>query len=309
MKILVSGGAGFIGSHVVDRYIADGHRVIVVDNLVTGKVENLNPLGQFYQTDVRDPGMEEIFSRERPAVVNHHAAQIDVRRSVEDPLFDAESNILGTLNLLQRAVRHGVGRFIFASSGGAIYGDQPDESGPAVEDDPLRPMSPYGVAKAAGELYLHCYRALHGLDYISLRYGNVYGPRQDPFGEAGVVAIFIEKLLSGGQPVINGDGLQTRDYVFVADAAEANARALEGKVCGAFNIGSGIERNVNELFWRLLEITGKSAKEVHGPEKPGEQRRSVLNCAKAHSHLGWREKASFEVGLRKTVEYFKALHR
>lgn len=309
MKILVTGGAGFIGSQVVDRYIAMGHRVIVVDNLVTGKKENLNPGAQFYQMDIRDPGAEEVFARERPEVVNHHAAQIDLRKSVMDPLFDAGTNVLGTLNLLEKAVKHGVCRFIFASSGGAIYGDQPDGAEPASEDDPLRPISPYGVAKATGELYLHYYQVVHGLDSVALRYGNVYGPRQDPFGEAGVVAIFTEKLLSDEQPLINGDGLQTRDYVYVSDVVEANVQALNRKVTGSFNIGTGVEKNVNELFWSLVKITGKSVREVHGPAKPGEQRRSVLNCSQAHAGLGWEPRVTFEEGLRQTVEYFKEHHR
>jgi UDP-glucose 4-epimerase len=308
MKILVTGGAGFIGSQVADRYIAMGHRVIVIDNLVTGKKENLNPRAQFYQMDIRDAGVEEVFARERPEVVNHHAAQIDVRKSVMDPLFDAGTNVLGMLNLLEKAVKHGVCRFIFASSGGAIYGDQPEGGKPASEDDPLRPISPYGVAKATGELYLHYYQVVHGLDCVALRYGNVYGPRQDPFGEAGVVAIFTEKLLAAEQPLINGDGLQTRDYVYVGDVVEANVQALNRKVTGSFNIGTGVEKNVNELFWSLVKITGKSVKEVHGPAKPGEQRRSVLNCSQAHASLGWEPRVTFEEGLRKTVEYFKEIH-
>jgi UDP-glucose 4-epimerase len=305
MKILVTGGAGFIGSHVTDRYIAAGHRVVVVDNLTTGKMENLNPQARFYQADIRDQGIEGIFAREQPEVVNHHAAQIDVRKSVQDPVFDAGVNILGMLNLLEKAIRQGVSRFIFASSGGAIYGDQPENAEPASEELPLRPISPYGVAKATGELYLHYYKVVHGLDYVALRYGNVYGPRQDPFGEAGVVAIFTEKLLADGQPVINGDGLQTRDYVYAEDVAEANLLALHPRASGSFNVGTGREKNVNELFWGLLQIMGKSAQEVHGPTKPGEQRRSVLNCTRAQTDLGWKAKVAFAEGLRRTVEYFK----
>ena len=309
MKILVTGGAGFIGSQVADRYIAEGHPVIVVDNLVSGKIENLNPRAQFYQMDIRSPEIEDVFARERPEVITHHAAQIDVRKSVLDPVFDAETNVLGMLNLLEKAMKHGVRRFIFASSGGAIYGDQPEGAAPASEEDPLRPVSPYGVAKATGELYLHYYRVVHGLGSVALRYGNVYGPRQDPFGEAGVVAIFTEKLLSGGQPLINGDGQQTRDYVYVGDVVEANFLALHPKASGSFNIGTGVEKNVNELFWSLVKITGRSIKEIHGPAKPGEQRRSVLNCSKAHTDLGWMPRVSFEEGLRQTVEYFAGRHR
>jgi UDP-glucose 4-epimerase len=290
---------------VTDRYIAAGHRVVVVDNLTTGKMENLNPQARFYQADIRDQGIEGIFAREQPEVVNHHAAQIDVRKSVQDPVFDAGVNILGMLNLLEKAIRQGVSRFIFASSGGAIYGDQPENAEPASEELPLRPISPYGVAKATGELYLHYYKVVHGLDYVALRYGNVYGPRQDPFGEAGVVAIFTEKLLADEQPVINGDGLQTRDYVYAEDVAEANLLALHPRASGSFNVGTGREKNVNELFWGLLQIMGKSAQEVHGPTKPGEQRRSVLNCTRAQTDLGWKARVAFAEGLRKTVEYFK----
>jgi UDP-glucose 4-epimerase len=305
MKILVTGGAGFIGSHVTDRYIAAGHQVVVVDNLTTGKKENLNPQARFYQSDIRDQGLEEIFAREQPEVVNHHAAQIDVRKSVQDPVFDATINILGMLNLLEKAVRHGVSRFVFASSGGAIYGDQPENAPPANEEIPQRPISPYGVAKATGELYLHYYKMVHGLNYVALRYGNVYGPRQDPFGEAGVVAIFTEKFLRHEQPIINGDGLQTRDYVFVGDVAEANLLALQPKASGSFNVGTGVEKNVNELFQGLLQNMGQSVPEVHGPAKPGEQRRSVLNYARAQAVLGWQAKVSFSEGLRRTVESFQ----
>ncbi len=307
MKILVSGGAGFIGSHITDRYVADGHRVVVIDNLATGKMENLNPLAPFYRMDIRDPGLEELFSRERPDVLNHHAAQIDVRKSVQDPVYDAETNILGMLNLLEKAVKYGVKRFIFASSGGAIYGDPLEGAPPPIEEAPLLPMSPYGVAKATGELYLHYYRIVHGVDTVALRYGNVYGPRQDPLGEAGVVAIFAAKLLAGEQPLINGDGLQTRDYVYVEDVATANVLALHSKTSGAFNIGTGLEKNVNELFRGLCQIIGKSTDEVHGPAKVGEQRRSVLNCTKARTHLGWEPRVPFEEGLRRTVAYFKEL--
>jgi UDP-glucose 4-epimerase len=259
--------------------------------------------------DIRAPEIEDVFARERPEVITHHAAQIDVRKSVMDPVFDAETNVLGMLNLLEKAVKHGVRRFIFASSGGAIYGDQPEGAPPAGEEEPLRPVSPYGVAKATGELYLHYYRVVHGLGSVALRYGNVYGPRQDPFGEAGVVAIFTEKLLSGGQPLINGDGMQTRDYVYVGDVVEANVSALHPKASGSFNIGTGVEKNVNELFWSLVKITGRSVKEIHGPAKPGEQRRSVLNCSKAHTGLGWMPRVSFVEGLRQTVEYFAGLRR
>jgi UDP-glucose 4-epimerase len=305
LKILVTGGAGFIASHIVDRYLSAGHEVVVVDNLVTGKMKNVNPRARFYRLDIRDPEIAKVFSREHPDVVNHHAAQIDVRKSVQDPVFDAETNILGMVHLLQQAVKFRARRFIFASSGGAMYGDQPEGMGPAEENTPQHPISPYGVAKATGELYLYYYHVVHGLDYIALRYGNVFGPRQDPFGEAGVVAIFTQKLLAGEQPVINGDGLQTRDYVYVEDVAEANTLALTAGTSGSFNIGTAVETNVIELFRGLTKLTGRSFGEVHGPGKPGEQRRSVLNPEKARACLGWRAQASFEEGLRRTVAYFQ----
>ncbi len=305
MKILVTGGAGFIGSQVVDRYLAEGHKVVVVDDLSTGKTKNVNPQARFYHLDICHPDLENVFAKEKPEVVNHHAAQIDVRKSVANPVFDARVNILGMLNLLEKSLQYGIKRFIFASSGGAIYGDQPEEALAPDEDTPLRPVSPYGVAKAAGELYLYYYHIMHGLNYLALRYGNVYGPRQDPLGEAGVVAIFTKKILTGAQPLINGDGTQTRDYVFVADAVEANVRALHSPISGAFNIGTGLETNVNQLFRLLVEITGKSVTEVHGPPKPGEQKRSVLNCQKAYNLLKWEPRVSLTDGLKQTVEYFK----
>ncbi len=304
MKILVTGGAGFIASHIVDRYISEGHDVAVVDNLITGKMKNVNPRAVFYKLDIRDREIEKVFARERPEVVNHHAAQIDVRKSVQDPVFDAETNILGMVYLLQEAVRCGARRFIFASSGGAMYGEQPPGTRPAGEETPQHPMSPYGVAKAAGELYLYYYHVVHGLDYVALRYGNVYGPRQDPFGEAGVVAIFAQKLLAREQPLINGDGLQTRDYVFVEDVAEANALALKAS-SGSYNIGTAVETDVVRLFRMLAKLTGRSVQEVHGPPKPGEQRRSVLSPEKAREYLGWKAKTTLEEGLRQTVAYFQ----
>ncbi len=304
MKILVTGGAGFIASHIVDRYIAEGHDVAVVDNLVTGKMKNLNPRARFYQLDIRDREIEKVFSRERPDVVNHHAAQIDVRKSIEDPVSDAETNIVGMLHLLQQAVKVGTRRFIFASSGGAMYGEQPEGTPPAGEETPQRPINPYGVAKTTGELYLHYYHLAHGSDYIALRYANVYGPRQDPFGEGGVVAIFARKLLAGEQPVIYGDGLQTRDFVFVGDVAEANALALKA-ASGSYNIATAIETDVVELFRSLAKLTGSSLQEVHGPAIPGEQRRSVLNPEKAREYLGWKAQTTLEEGLRRTVAYFR----
>lgn len=302
-KIMVTGGAGFIGSHIVDRYINEGNEVIIIDDLSTGKKENINPQARFHHIDIRDKGMEAIFEKERPEIVNHHAAQMDVRRSTENPAFDADVNIIGTINLLENSVKYGVKRFIFASSGGAIYGEQKDF--PAGEEHQQFPLSPYGVSKLAGEKYIHYYSKNFGLRYISLRYSNVYGPRQNPEGEAGVVAIFIGRLLKGKEPVINGDGEQTRDYVYVDDVVEANISATRSETEGSFNIGTGIETSVNKILSNLIDITKVDIKGIHGPPKKGEQRISVLDCSKAIKSLGWKPKVTLEDGLRRTVLYFK----
>lgn len=303
MRILVTGGAGFIGSHIVDRYINEGNEVIIIDDLSTGKKENINPQARFHHIDIRDKGMEAIFEKERPEIVNHHAAQMDVRRSTENPAFDADVNIIGTINLLENSVKYGVKRFIFASSGGAIYGEQKDF--PAGEEHQQFPLSPYGVSKLAGEKYIHYYSKNFGLRYIALRYSNVYGPRQNPEGEAGVVAIFIGRLLKGKEPVINGDGEQTRDYVYVDDVVEANISATRSETEGSFNIGTGIETSVNKILSNLIDITKVDIKGIHGPPKKGEQRISVLDCSKAIKSLGWKPKVTLEDGLRRTVLYFK----
>ncbi len=303
MRILVTGGAGFIGSHTVDGYIEQGHDVVVIDDLSTGKAENVNQRASFVKVGIEDPAVEEIFREHNPEVLNHHAAQMDVRRSVENPLFDAGVNLLGTLNLLQNCVKYDVKKVVFASSGGTVYGEQ--EKFPADEEHPLKPLSPYGVSKLAGEKYLYFYKMAHGLDYTALRYANVYGPRQNPHGEAGVVAIFIQKLLSGEQPVINGDGLQTRDFIYVEDVAQANIVALEGDKSGEFNIGTGIETDINTVFRKLLEITGIDAEEVHAPAKPGEQQRSAIDNGKAREILNWNPGISLEDGLKKTVDFFQ----
>ena len=246
MRILVTGGAGFIGSHVVDAYVQAGHDVLVVDNLSTGKRENLPVQARFVEADIQDPAVRQLIVLEKIEIVSHHAAQMDVRRSVADPLYDARVNILGMLNVLEGAREAHVKKFIFASSGGAIYGEQ--EAFPAAEEHPTAPISPYGVSKRAGEHYLYFYRVEYGLPSIALRYANIYGPRQDPHGEAGVVAIFTQRLLAGEQPVINGDGKQTRDYVFVGDVAQANLAALQVDYDGPLNIGTGSETTVNQLF-------------------------------------------------------------
>lgn len=304
MRILVTGGAGFIGSHVTDAYIAAGHDVFVVDDLSTGKRENLHPRAHFIQADILDLAVRKLISAEKIDVVNHHAAQMDVRRSVADPLFDARVNLLGMLNVLEGAREAKVKKLIFSSSGGTVYGEQ--ETFPASEHHATQPISPYGVSKRAGEHYLYFYSVEYGIPYIALRYANIYGPRQDPHGEAGVVAIFTLRLLSALQPVINGDGKQTRDYVFVKDVARANLAALHADFCGPINIGTGIETDVNQLFHHLRILTNSSLPETHGPAKPGEQRRSVLAWDRAKALLGWRPEVGIEEGLRQTVEFFRS---
>jgi UDP-glucose 4-epimerase len=306
MKILVTGGAGFIGSHVADAFIEQGHEVVIVDNLSMGRMENVNPQAKFVNMNIQDPQIAELFENEGFDVVNHHAAQMDVRLSVADPIFDAQNNIFGTINLLQAAQKNGVKKIIFISSGGAIYGEQ--DYFPADEEHPTRPLSPYGITKLTGEKYVQFYQHVYNLNFVILRYANVYGPRQNPKGEAGVVAIFSSRMLTGGQPVINGDGLQTRDYVFVRDVVNANLKALDYEESNYFNIGTGIETTVNELFHQLNHLTNANAKEVHRAAQPGEQMRSVLNIEKAKKILNWTPQISLNEGLAKTVEYFKQYH-
>lgn len=303
MKVLVTGGAGFIGSHIVDRLAADGHDVVILDNLSTGDVERLQPSARFYQMDLHAPWLDELFRIERPEAVVHQAAQASVRHSVEDPVFDAGVNVLGTAALLQASVHHGVRRFLFASTGGALYGDT--DAIPTPEDFPTLPVSPYGASKLAAEVYLRTFHALHGLSYAALRYANVYGPRQDPHGEAGVIAIFAQRLLSGEHARINGDGKQTRDFVYVGDVADANARALASDAVGSFNVGTGIETDITTIFQLLRRLTGSNQPEEHGPPLPGEQRRSVVDARKIEKVLGWKPKMSLEAGLDATVRYFR----
>jgi len=303
MKILVTGGAGFIGSHVVDRYVAEGHQVVVVDNLASGRREFVHPAAKLYQMDIRSPRLAEVFEAERPEVVNHHAAQPDVRRSVADPVLDASVNVLGALNLLACCRRFGVGRVIYAATGGAVYGDTTVV--PTPEEHPSRPVSPYGISKLAVEHYLTCWDSLYGISGLALRYANVYGPRQNPLGEAGVVAIFARRLLRREPAIINGDGTQTRDFVYVGDVAGANLRALEqGEVTGALNIGTGVETSVIDLFQRLRAATG-GGEARHAPPKPGEQQRSALDIALAKRLLGWTPRVTLDEGLRHTVEHFR----
>jgi UDP-glucose 4-epimerase len=303
MRILVTGGAGFIASHVADAFIAAGHDVSILDDLSSGRRENVNPKARFYQLDVQDPAVADVFRREQPGILCHHAAQMDVRRSVIDPTFDARVNILGLLNLMEHGRQHGLRRVLFSSTGGAIYGEQ--EAFPAPETHPTRPVSPYGVAKLTSEHYLFFYFVTYGISYAALRYANVYGPRQNPHGEAGVVAIFCEKLLRGEQPIINGDGAQTRDYVYVGDVVHANLAALDSDFVGAVNLGTGIETDVNTIFRLLARSCNSSALERHGPAKPGEQRRSVIDNALAQRVLQWQPQVSLEDGLRQTVAFFR----
>lgn len=304
MKILVTGGAGFIASHVADAYIKQGHDVVIVDNLATGFKHNINPKAKFVQMDVQDKEIFDLFADEKFDLVNHHAAQMDIRVSVNDPTFDARNNILGTINVLEAAVKSGTKKAIFISSGGAIYGEQ--DYFPADEKHPTRPLSPYGIAKLTGEKYLYYYHKTYDLNFVSLRYGNIYGPRQSPHGEAGVIAIFAKKLLAKEQPVINGNGKQTRDYVYVSDVVDVNLKALDFEGSDYFNVGTSIETDVNEIFQHLNNLTEANAKEVHGPAKQGEQLRSVLNYEKATTILKWKPKVKMEEGLKNTVEFFKS---
>lgn len=306
MKILVTGGAGFIGSHIVDLLVNKGHDVVVLDDLSNGKSENLNAKVTFYHLSIMDKKLIEIFHRENFEVVIHHAAQISVRDSVKDPLHDMEINIKGTLLLLELCRNYNIKKFIFASTGGALYGEQ--DYFPADEMHLTRPLSPYAIAKLSVEKYLFFYYHTHNLPYISLRYANVYGPRQDPFGEAGVVAIFAQKMLKGEQPIINGDGRQTRDFVFVHDIAHANLLALEHDVVGEINIATGSESSITQIFQQIKRITSSGAKEVHGPAMPGEQLRSVLSYKKAKEVLGWKPTTSLDEGLMLTVAFFKQPH-
>ncbi len=303
MNILVTGGAGFIASHIVDAYVQEGHNVVVVDDLSSGSKRNVNSNAKFVHLDIRDKKLDKVFGVEQFDVVNHHAAQMDVRKSVADPEFDASINVLGGLNVFENARRHGVRKIIFSSTGGAIYGEQ--DYFPADELHPLRPLSPYGITKLCTEKYLFYYKKVHGIDHVILRYANVYGPRQNPHGEAGVVAIFASKMIRGEQPVINGDGKQTRDYTFVGDVVKANVAALSSKGSDIFNVGTGIEHDVDYLFENLRVHLSQSCPENHGPAKLGEQMRSVISYSKIQKVLGWSPSVTLKEGLKTTAEYFK----
>jgi UDP-glucose 4-epimerase len=304
MKIAVTGGAGFIASHIADAYLSLGHEVVIIDNLSTGKRENIPANARFIEMDVNDPGIPALFMEEKFDIVNHHAAQMDVRVSVQDPTYDARINILGGINIYESALRSGVKKIIFASSGGTVYGEQ--EYFPADERHPTKPISPYGIAKLSNEQYLFYYAHVHGLPSVAFRYANIYGPRQNPHGEAGVIAIFAQKLLKGEQPVINGDGLQTRDYVYVGDVVAANILALQPQMIGAYNIGTGIETDVNTLFGHLRDLTQSTCEEQHAPAKQGEQMRSVLSHERIFASFGWTPKMDIVEGLSRTVDSFRS---
>jgi UDP-glucose 4-epimerase len=312
MKILVTGGAGFIGSNVVDAYIRDGHDVVVIDNLYTGRPENLNPDAKFYLTDIRSMEIEKIFDIERPDVVNHHAAQMSVPESVDDPFFDADVNIMGILNLLENSVRYGTRKFIFISTGGAVYGET--ENLPITESETPRPLSPYAITKFASENYLRYYKNLYGLDYTVLRYANIYGPRQVPHGEAGVVSIFITKLSRGEVPTIyhypeEPEGM-TRDYCYVGDVVRANILALNKGSEEVINIGTGRETSTGELYRMILKAMRKYGlssdstfeKPHKGEARPGDLRRCALDARKAEEVLGWTPEYSLERGIEETVK-------
>jgi UDP-glucose 4-epimerase len=302
-NILVTGGAGFIGSNVADEFVASGHKVVIVDNLFSGKKENMNPEAGFYKMDVRDKEILNVLKREKIEIIDHHAAQISVPDSVKDPVFDAEINILGTLNLLQCAVKAKIKRFIFISSGGTVYGA--NAKLPAKENMPLTADNPYGISKVAGEHYVRFFSNHYGLKYVILRYSNVYGPRQIPHGEAGVVSIFINKILKGEQPTIFGKGKCIRDYVFVGDVARANLLALNKATNEAINIGTGIRTDVNKLYDMIRKITGFDKKALTGPDRPGDIPANYLNVQKAKKILKWEPEIPLEEGIEKTYNFFK----
>ncbi len=302
--VCVTGGAGFIGSHVADALVAAGHRVLIVDDLSSGRKQNVPTGAELHVLDIRSQEAARLLADERVEILVHHAAQMDVRRSVADPRFDADVNVGGLLNLLEAGRDATLRRVVFASTGGAIYGEQ--DVHPADEDHPARPVSPYGVSKLAGERYLYYYHVQYGLDAICLRYANVYGPRQNPHGEAGVVAIFLKKLLDGDIPTIHGDGRQTRDYVYVGDVVRANLAAIGVTGFHVYNVGTGDETDVNTLYAALRSAVGDGPDALHGPGQPGEQRRSSISSGRLRSELGVDVATSLDDGLRATAAWFSA---
>lgn len=302
MRILVTGGAGFIGSNVADRFVELGHDVAVFDNLSSGFREFVPAKARFYEGDLADPlAVDAAIADFRPEIVDHHAAQIDVRHSVADPLFDARVNVLGSIGLMQACRAHGVRKIVYASTGGALYGE--GRVLPATEDHPVNPEAPYGASKHTVEHYLYIWRLLHGLDYTVLRYPNVYGPRQNPHGEAGVNAIFIGLMLAGRRPRIFGDGTAVRDYLYVDDVVEGNVLALEQGGGEMLNLGTGLGTSVNDIVRELQAITGFREDAIHEPARPGEVQRIYLDASRAKRVLGWEPRVTFPEGLRRTVEW------
>ncbi len=302
-KILVTGGAGFIGSHIVDRLIEESHKVVVIDNLSTGSKKNLNKKAKFYNLNICNAKLADVFKKGKFDYVFHLAAQIDVRKSVKDPQGSAKDNILGSLNILENCRINKVKKIIFTSTGGAVYGDA--DVIPTSESYPELPLSPYGIEKLAVDKYLNYYYKVFKLPYISLRLGNIYGPKQNSKGEAGVVAIFANKMIKGENPVINGPGKNTRDFVYVSDIVEANILAMQSEKTGVYNIGTGEETNINTIFRNLKKLLNSDCKEIHGEAKQGEQKRSCLKNEKAKKDLNWKPKVKIEEGLQKTVNWFK----
>jgi len=303
-KSLVTGGAGFIGSHIVDRLVEAGHTVSIIDNLSTGRRANINPAARFHEDDVRDgERVLAVFREEKPDYVFHLAAQMDVRKSVVDPVYDAQCNILGSLNLIEAARQVGARKLVYASTGGAVYGE-PREL-PVKETHPIDPMCPYGATKHTVEHYLFMYRANYGIDYTVLRYPNIYGPRQDPHGEAGVVAIFSQLMLAGKQPKVFGDGSQTRDYVFVSDVVDANVLAIDGGSGGIFNLGTGVETSVTDVFRTVAAAVGYTGEPLFAEERLGEIHRICLDASLIGKTLGWTPKHTFEQGVAKAVAYYR----
>jgi UDP-glucose 4-epimerase len=302
MKVLVTGGEGFIGSHVIDAYARTGAEVVIVDNFATGRRENVHPKARIYELDLRDPNLDDIIARERPEVVNHHAAQASVVVSVRDPRLDSEVNILGSLNLFLASVKHGVRRIVFASTGGAIYGNP--EVLPVDESHREGPLAPYGISKLTAEHHLK-FLGSQGVEWAILRYSNVYGPRQDPEGEAGVVAIFTQAMLEKRTPTIFGDGTQTRDFVYVEDVAQANILATSAPSSNVANISVGVETSINDLYRRLAELTGMREQPIFAAPRPGDVAHIALNSGRARRWLGWTPQTDLKEGLRRTVEWFR----
>jgi UDP-glucose 4-epimerase len=303
MKCLVTGGAGFIGSHLADKLIKEGHKVSVIDNLSAGRKENLNPAAKFYKLDICSPGISKIFKKEKPAFVFHFAAHIEARESVKDPIFDARTNIIGSINILTNCQKFNVKKIIFASSGGEIYGDA--EEIPTPETHMPKPISPYGVAKLAVEGYLNSYFKIFKIPFISLRLGNVYGPRQNPRGEAGVMAIFANKMLKKEQPFIHGDGKQTKDYIFIDDATDAAILAVKRGFKGVLNIGTGKETSVLDIFYKIKKLTNSDIKKKYVALPAIGFKRGCLCIKKAKRALNWKPKINLDKGLKITVNWFK----